>query len=89
MKGEFEQSRSNTSKTIATEKAETVPAIPPPDLTADEKTVFDVIETPSSHIDTIVRTTQLPIGQVSSVLLMLELKGAIQQLPGKQFTKMF
>ena len=89
MKGEFEQSRSNTSKTIATEKAETVPAIPPPDLTADEKTVFDAIETPTSHIDTIVRTTQLPISQVSGVLLMLELKGAIQQLPGKQFTKMF
>ena len=60
---------------------------PPPDLTPDEKTVFDAIETPSSHIDTIVRTTQLPIGQVSSVLLMLELKGIVQQLPGKQFTK--
>ena len=60
---------------------------PPPDLTPDERTVFDAIETPSSHIDNIVRTTQLPIGQVSSVLLMLELKGIIQQLPGKQFTK--
>ena len=60
---------------------------PPPDLTPDEKTVFDAIEVPSSHIDTIVRTTQLPIGQVSSVLLMLELKGIVQQLPGKQFTK--
>ncbi len=60
---------------------------PPPDLTPDEKTVFDAIEDPSSHIDTIVRATQLPIGQVSSVLLMLELKGIVQQLPGKQFTK--
>ena len=60
---------------------------PPPDLTQDERTVFDAIEDPSSHIDTIVRTTQLPIGQVSSVLLMLELKGVVQQLPGKQFTK--
>ena len=60
---------------------------PPPDLTPDEKTIFDAIEVPSSHIDTIVRTTQLPIGQVSSVLLMLELKGIVQQLPGKQFTK--
>jgi DNA processing protein len=88
-KSEPERPRINTSKTIATEKAETVPAIPPPDLTADEKTVFDAIETPTSHIDTIVRTTQLPISQVSGVLLMLELKGAIQQLPGKQFTKMF
>ena len=60
---------------------------PPPDLTPDERTVFDAIETPSSHIDNIVRTTQLPIGQVSSVLLMLELKGVVQQLPGKQFAK--
>ena len=60
---------------------------PPPDLTPDERTVFDAIEDPSSHIDTIVRTTQLPIGKVSSVLLMLELKGVVQQLPGKQFTK--
>ena len=64
-----------------------VQSTPPPDLTPDEKTVFDAIETPSSHIDTIVRTTQLPISQVSSVLLMLELKGIVQQLPGKQFTK--
>jgi len=60
---------------------------PPPDLTPDEKTIFEAIEVPSSHIDTIVRTTQLPINQVSSVLLMLELKGVVQQLPGKQFAK--
>ena len=64
-----------------------IQSAPPPDLTPDERTVFDAIEVPSSHIDTIVRTTQLPIGQVSSVLLMLELKGIVQQLPGKQFTK--
>ena len=69
------------------EAQQPVPAPPPPDLTPDEKTIFDAIEMPSSHIDTIVRTTQLPISQVSSVLLMLELKGVIQQLPGKQFTK--
>ena len=69
------------------EAQQSVPTPPPPDLTPDEKTIFDAIEVPSSHIDTIVRTTQLPISQVSSVLLMLELKGVIQQLPGKQFTK--
>lgn len=70
-----------------TEARQPVQSAPPPDLTPDEKIVFDAIEAPSSHIDTIVRTTQLPIGQVSSVLLMLELKGIIQQLPGKQFAK--
>ena len=60
---------------------------PPPDLTPDEKIVFEAIEVPASHIDTIVRKTQLPISQISGVLLMLELKGAVQQLPGKQFAK--
>ena len=66
---------------------QSVSAPPPPDLTPDERRIFDAIEVPSSHIDTIVRTTQLPISQVSSVLLMLELKGVVQQLPGKQFAK--
>ena len=88
---EIEQSSSMTEsgeseKNTTTEKRVSTPSIPP-DLTDDEKSVFNAIEVPSSHIDTIVRTTQLPINQVSSVLLMLELKGIIQQLPGKQFTK--
>lgn len=61
--------------------------VPLPDLTADEKVVFNAIEIPSSHIDSIVRTTELPINQVSSLLLMLELKGIIEQLPGKMFSK--
>lgn len=78
----------NIADTSDEKPTETEPLVPepPPDLSADEKTIFDAIEIPSSHIDTIVRTTQLPISQVSSVLLMLELKGVIQQLPGKQFT---
>ncbi len=70
------------------EKPEPKPVTPPPDLTDEEKQVFNAIETPSSHIDTIVRITQLPISKVSSTLLMLELKGVIQQLPGKQFSKL-
>ena len=69
------------------EAQQPVPPPPPPDLTPDEKAIFDAIEVPSSHIDTIVRTTQLPISKVSSALLMLELNGIVQQLPGKQFTK--
>ncbi len=71
---------------LASEKSKSVPEAPLPDLTGDEKTIFDAIEMPSSHIDVIVRKTQLSIGKVSSTLLMLELKGIVQQLPGKQFT---
>ena len=77
----------NKTKPIEKKPEQALPVTPPPDLTDDEKTIFDAIEIPSSHIDTIVRMTQMPISQVSSVLLMLELKGVIQQLPGKLFAK--
>ncbi|MCG9127854.1 DNA-processing protein DprA [Candidatus Poribacteria bacterium] len=79
--------KSRENEKTNTEKKVSAPSVTPPDLTDDEKTVFYAIEVPSSHIDTIVRTTKLPINQVSSVLLMLELKGIVQQLPGKQFAK--
>ena len=56
-------------------------------LTPDEGVVLSAIDSPTSHIDQIVRTAQLPINRVSSILLTLELKGIIEQLPGKQFAK--
>ena len=56
-------------------------------LTPDEQTVLSAMGTDSIHIDEITRVTQLPIGKVSSLLVMLELKGIVQQLPGKQFVK--
>ena len=56
-------------------------------LTPDEQAVLSAIDADSVHIDEITRVTQLPIGKVSSLLVMLELKGVVQQLPGKQFVK--
>ena len=58
-----------------------------PNLTPDERTILLAMEADSVHIDQIARDTQLPIGKVSSLLVMLELKGIVQQLPGKQFVK--
>ena len=80
-----EPERREARSVPTTEHVSPEPAAPPPELTDDEKTVFEAIEAPATHIDVIVRTTQLPIGKVSSVLLMLELKGIVQQLPGKFF----
>ena len=60
---------------------------PSAQLTSDEKVVFSAIDSPTSHIDQIVRAAQLPINRVSSILLTLELKGIVEQLPGKQFAK--
>ena len=58
-----------------------------PNLTPDERAVLSTMDADSVHIDQIARVTQLPIGKVSSLLVMLELKGIVQQLPGKQFVK--
>ena len=58
-----------------------------PVLSADEQVVLESIDVPCSHIDQIARTTALPMNKVSSTLVMLELKGIVQQMPGKQFAR--
>jgi DNA processing protein len=59
-----------------------------PLLTADERRVYDAIETNETSIDAIATTSELPSGTVSSVLLRLELKRLVKQLPGKYFVKL-
>ena len=56
-------------------------------LSTDERAILEAISAPCSHIDQIARTTALPMNKVSSALVMLELKGIVQQMPGKQFAR--
>jgi DNA processing protein len=56
-------------------------------LSTDERAILEAIGVPCSHIDQIARTTALPMNKVSSALVMLELKGIVQQMPGKQFAR--
>lgn len=56
-------------------------------LTDEQRKVLEEIELPSTHIDKIVRSTEFPPAKVSSILLQLELKGAVEQLPGKNFIR--
>jgi len=51
--------------------------------TKEEKTVISVIGADKTHIDKIVRDTNLPVHKVSGILTMLEIDGIIEQLPGK------
>jgi DNA processing protein len=78
-----------TARSQSTEKRSTSTSQPKANLnlTPDEQTVLSAMGGDSVHIDEITRVTQLPIGKVSSLLVMLELKGIVQQLPGKQFVK--
>ena len=63
-------------------------ARPLPELTADERCVYDSIRETETSIDDIATKADLPSGSVSSILLRLELKRLVKQLPGKYFVKL-
>jgi DNA processing protein len=55
-------------------------------LTADEDRVYDALGPYSVHIDDLARSLSMESGRLSGVLLQLEIKGLVEQLPGKWFT---
>ncbi|WP_299105829.1 DNA-processing protein DprA [uncultured Tenacibaculum sp.] len=55
-------------------------------LTDTEQKVYDHLQKNNKqHIDTIALACEIPIYQLSSILLQMELKGVIKPLPGKLF----
>lgn len=57
-------------------------------LGAAEKTIYALLEVDrSKHVDEIVEQSGLNSSEVLSSLFELEMKGLVQQLPGKQFLK--
>jgi DNA processing protein len=61
--------------------------IPGPDLTGEERVLYELLSETPLHIDVIIRESRLDPGKVSSLLLNLELNGLISQWPGKCFSK--
>lgn len=57
-----------------------------PELTVEEEPIYNLLSYEPKHIDTITRESNLPSSKALSLLLNMELKGAIRQLPGKTFT---
>lgn len=60
--------------------------IPPP-MEAIEKRIYDLIGDYPLHIDRIVRLANMGPAEIASVLMKMELKGMIRQLPGKMFVR--
>jgi DNA processing protein len=63
-------------------------ARPLPELSQEERRVYDAIRESETCIDDISTKAELPSGTVSSTLLRLELKRLVKQLPGKYFVKL-
>lgn len=63
-------------------------ARPLPEMSEDERGVYDAIDAAETSIDDIAARSHLPSATVSSTLLRLELKRLVKQLPGKYFVKL-
>lgn len=55
-------------------------------LTPKEAAIYEVLARSPLHVDDIITQTELTAGEVSSMLLHLELKGAVQPLPGSHYS---
>jgi DNA processing protein len=57
------------------------------DLNPTEKIILNLLDADSQHFDELVGKSQLTIGELSTVLLQMELKGIIKALPGNYYVK--
>ncbi len=68
-------------------KRDTFKETPMPPMEASEGTIYNLIGDYPTHIDQIARESHLEPSEVSGILLRMELKGIITQLPGKMFVR--
>lgn len=60
---------------------------PPPDLAPEWAAILHLLSLEPSSFDKIVQASGQPAGEVSSVLLQLELQGLVSQLPGMRYQR--
>lgn len=56
-------------------------------LSFEEKQMLDHLSSQPVHIDDLVKKTQLPVSRVGDILMRLQLKTMVRELPGKLFIK--
>jgi DNA processing protein len=56
-------------------------------LTASERRILDALEGGDRHVDEVIRRAALGPGAALEILLALELRGLVHQLPGKRFRR--
>lgn len=57
-------------------------------LTDDERKVYKILDNEPLYIDDLVEKSKVSLGSISKVILSLEMKKLIKQLPGKQFIRL-
>jgi DNA processing protein len=57
------------------------------EVAAEEKPVMEFLTAEPAHVDEICEGLGIPMAGLLSVLMQLEIKGLVRQLPGKYFVK--
>ena len=56
-------------------------------LTEDERKVYKILDDEPLYIDDVVKESKLGLSKVTKIILGLEIKKLIKELPGKQFIR--
>lgn len=56
-------------------------------LSFEEKIVLEKLSLGPVHIDDVVEKTQFPVAKVADILMRLQIKGMVRELPGKLFVR--
>lgn len=75
------------SRRAAPSPREGAPATPPPDLPPPQRAVWEALTDEPQHVDTIIRRLQRPAAEVNAALVLLEMRGLVQRLPGQYFQR--
>ena len=63
------------------------PLCPPVALSAQEMKAYEVLSLQPLHVDQLSARVQQPVSDIAQILLNLQLKGVVRQLPGQFFVR--
>ncbi|MBL7196515.1 MAG: DNA-protecting protein DprA [Candidatus Omnitrophica bacterium] len=75
-------------KTKVCDQKDDIPKKQAMELDNNTKNVYEVLSKEPMHIDEIIISTKMKISQLSFILMKLQLKNMVKELPGKNFVRM-
>ena len=73
-------------RTMMDEEIEEQAAMPMPEMTADQQVVWSVLSEPK-HVDELIRELNKTSGELTRLLMAMELKRLVRRMPGNQYER--
>lgn len=73
-------------RTMMEEEIEEQAAMPMPEMTADQQVVWSVLSEPK-HVDELIRELNKTSGELTRLLMAMELKRLVRRMPGNQYER--